>query len=237
MASASVKKVYDWQKAKVDRGYNYHGTPAYAPSINELQKLEAIANQFGFPFEWLANLINFESAGTFNPAVQNRSTRATGLIQFMPKTATGLGTSVDRLAKMTFEQQLPYVNQYLVNGFNKKLDEFGKVPETFNQTDLFMLIFYPVAVGKPNYSFPSDVVAANGGIRTPMDYTQKALKNPPFPDFPYTLSEAKKKNNSNVTTTTTSEKNLFGKWYFLVATTILFGTLVALSIYKVNKNT
>ena len=100
-----------------------------------------------------------------------------------------------------------------------------------------MLIFYPVAVGKPTYAFPSDVVAANGGIRTPMDYTQKALKNPPFPDFPYTLSEAKKKTNSNVTTTTTSEKNLFGKWYFLVATTILFGTLVALSIYKVNKNT
>ena len=235
MASDSVKRVYEWQKAKVNSGYKYHGTPAIAPSINELEQLEGIANQFGLPFEWLANLINFESAGTFNPAVQNASTRATGLIQFMPSTAQGLGTSVDTLSRMSFQQQLPYVNQYLKNGLRKKLDANGKVPDSFNQTDLFMVIFYPVAVGNPNYAFPSKVVNANGGIRTPMDYTKKALKNPPFPDFPYTLSEAKKKTNSN-TNTSNTQGNFFSKWYFLVATTLVFGTLVVLSIYKVNKN-
>ena len=42
MASPSVKKLFEWQKGKVSSGHNYHGTPAYSPSISELEKLEAI---------------------------------------------------------------------------------------------------------------------------------------------------------------------------------------------------
>lgn len=234
MASSSVKKLYEWQKAKVNSGYNYHGTPAYAPSISELEKLEAIANRFGFPFEWLANLINFESAGTFNTAVQNASTRATGLIQFMPSTASNMGTSVDALKNMSFEEQLKWVYQYLFNFLEKRLNSEGKVWDSFNQTDLFMIIFYPISVGNPNYQFPSKVVNANGGIKTPIDYTKKALKSPPFPDIPFSLADIKKKVNNN--TTEGKDKDFFGKWYFLVGICVLFGSLITISVIKARNN-
>ena len=234
MASSSVKKLYDWQKNKVNNGYNYHGTPAYSPSIAELEKLEAIANSFGFPFEWLANLINFESAGTFNPAVQNASTRATGLIQFMPKTASNMGTSVDALKNMSFEEQLKWVYQYLWNFLEKRLNSEGKVWESFNQTDLFMIIFYPVAVGNPNYQFPPKVVNANGGIKTPIDYTNKALKSPPFPNIPFSLADIKKKPTKS--SNEQGQKDFFGEWYFLFSVFLVFGTLLTISIIKSKNN-
>ena len=52
----------------------------------------------------LANVINFESG--FNPQAVNPSSGASGLIQFMPRTATGLGTSVGTIRGMSALQQM-----------------------------------------------------------------------------------------------------------------------------------
>ena len=49
---------------------------------------------------------------TFSPSIRNKGTKATGLIQFMPKTAIGLGTTIDELAGMTQVQQMDYVYTY-----------------------------------------------------------------------------------------------------------------------------
>lgn len=162
-------------------GAQYNGTPVYDLSVSDAKLVENLANKFGFPPQWLANLISFESGATFNPAIQN-SIGATGLIQFMPSTAKGLGTSTSELRKMSFRQQMGYVEKYLRSQlemaaapkglYNKQT---GKVTNKFTQTDLFMLIFYPVAVGDVNYKFPSAVVKANNGISTPKDYTNRVL--------------------------------------------------------------
>ena len=85
--------------------------------------------------------MSFETAGTFDPAQKNyQGSGATGLIQFMPKTAKGLGTSTEELSKMTRTEQLKYVDKY----FSNKGIEGG------NLDDLYMSILFPVAVGKPD---------------------------------------------------------------------------------------
>ena len=65
------------------------------------QKVDAIEKRLKMEPGSLLAVMNFETGGTFDPAVKNRAgSGATGLIQFMPSTAKGLGTSTDALAKM-----------------------------------------------------------------------------------------------------------------------------------------
>lgn len=89
---------------------------------------------------WLMILINAESAGTFSASVKNPKGGATGLIQFMPNTAKGLGTSTDALAKMTNVQQLDYVYKYFK-------PYTGKIKSYY---DLYLATFFPAVIGKPD---------------------------------------------------------------------------------------
>lgn len=83
----------------------------------------------------------FESAETFSPSVKNGAgSGATGLIQFMPATARGLGTTVETLALMTAEQQLEYVREYFLP-YRGRLNSLSSV---------YMAILWPKAVGKPD---------------------------------------------------------------------------------------
>lgn len=225
-------ELYSKVQARIAAGQHGYGiTPIYNLSLNEAQWLQAVADRFGFPPEWLANLVNFESGGTFNPAIQN-SIGATGLIQFMPATALGLGTTTSALKAMTFKQQLAYVDRYLQQElesaaapkglYNKQT---GKVSNAFTQTDLFMLIFYPAAVGNPNYRFPANVVAANNGIETPQDYTNRVLvaSTTPFKSIsPYIqqITQA---------TTAYASKN---KWPIAIAGVGLMGLIITLAVYN-----
>jgi hypothetical protein len=61
----------------------------------------------------------FETGETFSASVRNRASGATGLIQFMPSTARSLGTTTDKLAAMTAEDQLDYVRKYFAPYRNK----------------------------------------------------------------------------------------------------------------------
>src|ERR1700741_706883 len=108
----SINITYTYIQTLKASGKSYSGTPVYNVTKDDLQALMDIADKYGFPYEWLVNLIRFESGGTFNPAITN-SIGATGLIQFMPTTAKGLGTTTDALRVMTFKQQLVYVDKYL----------------------------------------------------------------------------------------------------------------------------
>ena len=81
----------------------------------------------------------WESGETFSPSVKNAAgSGATGLIQFMPSTAKGLGTSTAALAKMTPIQQLNYVYKYFA-GYKGRLKNLG---------DVYMAILWPAGVGK-----------------------------------------------------------------------------------------
>lgn len=52
------------------------------------------------------------SESSLNPQAVNRSTGASGLIQFMPRTAQSLGTSVEAIRQMTAAQQMPFVEKF-----------------------------------------------------------------------------------------------------------------------------
>lgn len=190
-AQDSINVAHSYIQKLRANGHSYGGYSVYNVSKEDLSSLMDVGDKYGIPFEWLVNLINFESGRTFNPAIRN-NIGATGLIQFLPSTAQGLGTTTEALSKMTFKQQLVYLDRYLYSVLKNHLVN-GKIPKTFTQGDLFMAIFYPVAVGKPGFIFPENVKRANAGISTPYDYAKKALAVSVFPlsVFPYALADVK----------------------------------------------
>ncbi len=81
-----------------------------------ISKVEAIAERIGTRPEYLMAVMSFETGGSFSPAQRNNAGgSATGLIQFMPNTATELGTSTAALARMSAVDQLDYVERYFNN--------------------------------------------------------------------------------------------------------------------------
>ena len=91
--------------------------------------------------DYMMAAIAFETGETFSASIKNAAgSGAVGLIQFMPSTAKSLDTTSDMLSKMTDVEQLEYVLKYFMpyKGKIKTLE------------DLYMVILYPVAVGKSN---------------------------------------------------------------------------------------
>ena len=110
-----------------------------------INKCKEICDKLGFPYVWLLAVMKSES--NIDPKAVNPYARATGLIQFMPATANGLGTSVEALAQMSAITQLEWVYKYYL-----PYKQFLKTP-----TDLYVMTFYPYAMGKPdNYVFGSE---------------------------------------------------------------------------------
>jgi hypothetical protein len=143
---------------------------AYGISGSFARKIVSVANSLNLPDAgWLANLINFETAGTWSPAETN-SLGYTGLIQFGDEAASDLGTTTSALRGMTAIAQMDYVERYLANK--------GALT---NPVDLYMAVFYPVSIGNPDYQFPAKVVAANNGIDTPREYANRANSNAKLP--------------------------------------------------------
>lgn len=94
---------------------------------------------------WLAAVIRHESR--FSPTVVNSRSGATGLIQWMPPTARrgdralqAAGVAYSRLPSLSAVEQMALVK--------KDLGRWrGKI---HSLEDLYMTIFWPVAVGKPD---------------------------------------------------------------------------------------
>lgn len=119
-----------------------------------------ISQALGIDPNDLMAVMAFESARTFSPSIQNPSSKATGLIQFMPKTAVGLGTTTAKLAAMSAVHQLDYVYAYLKPFKGKALDIY----------DLYMCVLWPAAVGKPKsyvlFAHPKKAYKLNSGLDT-----------------------------------------------------------------------
>ena len=137
-------------------------TNAYPKMAGYASDIARVSANLGIDAAWLANAINFESGG--NPQARNKYTNATGVIQFMPSTATRLGTTVDALYAMSGSQQMAYVEKYF-QPYKGKLR---------SQADVYMAIFYPAYIGQPDKQFPASVSAVNPGIFTPNDYVKMA---------------------------------------------------------------
>jgi len=100
------------------------------------ERVQQIADTLQIDANWLMAVMAIESS--LDPKRVNATTKATGLIQFMPETAKELGTTTSALLNMTNLQQLEYVLKYLKR-YKSKLNTF---------TDTYLAVFYPAACGK-----------------------------------------------------------------------------------------
>ncbi|MEI7474646.1 MAG: D-Ala-D-Ala carboxypeptidase family metallohydrolase [bacterium] len=90
--------------------------------------------------DWIMSAMAFETGDSFSASEVNSVSGATGLIQFMDFTAKELGTTTAKLAKMSAEDQLDFVEKYMQRGIKEhKLKDVK---------DVYMKIFAPSAVGK-----------------------------------------------------------------------------------------
>ncbi|MBU4609120.1 lytic transglycosylase [Achromobacter sp. GG226] len=98
------------------------------------------ADALGVELDYLMAVMAFETGETFSASVRNGAgSGATGLIQFMPATARGMGTTTDALAAMSAEDQIAYVYRYL-------LPYKGRMRTL---SDVYMAVLWPAAIGKP----------------------------------------------------------------------------------------
>lgn len=137
-----------------------------SPTFRE--RVRWIGEDLGFDPNWLMACMAFETGRRFTAGVRNPQSTATGLIQFMRATATALGTTTEKLAAMTAEDQLNYVWRY----FRDRIKERGKITRL---SDCYMAILNPVAMGKPD-DFPmwvkgSSAYAVNAGLDANKDHT------------------------------------------------------------------
>ncbi len=129
-----------------------------------IAKVIDISAKLGIKPEWLMANMNSETGGTFDPSIVNKTTGATGLIQFIPKTATELGTTTAELAHMSNVDQLDWVYKYYYP-FRNHINSYD---------DLYLIDFYPNADGKfagtldkpDDWQFPDSVYQQNKGIDT-----------------------------------------------------------------------
>lgn len=103
-------------------------------------KIREISVRLGCDPSDLMSCMAWESGRTFSASERNLAgSGAVGLIQFMPATAAGLGTSVVALTSMSALQQLDWVEKYFQ-------PDKGKLSTL---ADLYMAILWPAGVGKP----------------------------------------------------------------------------------------
>jgi hypothetical protein len=127
------------------------------------RKAVQVARRLGLDPSTLMAVIAFETGRRFHPATRNRRSGATGLIQFMPRTAEALGTSTRALAAMTAERQLDFVEKYLRPFAGKMTD----LPSAY------MAVLWPVAVRKPLghvlFAAPTAAYEQNKGLDADKD--------------------------------------------------------------------
>jgi hypothetical protein len=135
--------------------------------------IESLGNDLGVDPMYLANVMYSESQ--LDPSKKNKAgSKATGLIQFMPTTASNLGTTTDELSRMTPVEQMEYVRRYFSadNLGARRLRDLRNDP---SQHNVNMAVFLPSMIGKPvDTQIPQKYWRQNGSIRTPDDYTRSA---------------------------------------------------------------
>ncbi|MCB0836584.1 MAG: transglycosylase SLT domain-containing protein [Bacteroidetes bacterium] len=124
------------------------------------RKVKDIARMLEIAPEWLMAVMYAESK--FDPSVLNyKGSGAVGLIQFMPATAMEMDVSVERLKRMSANQQLEYVYLYLET-VRSRYGQFSSL------TDLYLAILFPKAIGQDYcytlYAKPSVSYQQNSGL-------------------------------------------------------------------------
>lgn len=121
-----------WQSKKPDLSDEF-----YSKTVEIAKKLNCSPDA-------LMGVMNAES-GIDSSIKNSAGGSATGLIQFIDSTAKSLGTTTEKLAKMSPEKQLDYVEKYLVSA--KASAGIGE-NEKISGGTLYALIFLPARANK-----------------------------------------------------------------------------------------
>lgn len=144
---------------------------AYSIDEQLAHKIVSVARNLDIEPAHLANVIAFESGGKFSATAINPRSGASGLIQFIPRTAQELGTTIGAIRAMNAMDQMDLVGAYF------KMPRIRAHGPLRTQLDVYMAVFYPPAIGKGlDYAFSSDVRASNPGINYARDYFAYAAK-------------------------------------------------------------
>jgi hypothetical protein len=103
-----------------------------------LQKVRDVAAKLSVDPNWLMAVMYKESR--LNHKAVNSKGGATGLIQFMPATANGLGTSTAALLNMSNLDQLDYVHAFY-RPYRNRIKSY---------VDMYKATFLPISLGKPD---------------------------------------------------------------------------------------
>lgn len=134
------------------------------PHVRDLgafaERVIDVSEDLDVPPDWIMAVMYAESR--FDPGIANlQGSGATGLIQFMPGTASELGTSIDRLKRMEAVQQMEYVYLYL----QTVRERYGDYESL---TDLYLAILYPKARGQDYcytlFARPTESYRQNKGL-------------------------------------------------------------------------
>jgi hypothetical protein len=108
-------------------------------SVEFKERVIKICDNLNILPDYLMASMAFETALTFSSSIYNKAgSGAVGLIQFIPPTATNLGTTTKALENMKAEDQLDYVEKY-----------FQNIAGNLNTlAEVYMVIFLPIAIGK-----------------------------------------------------------------------------------------
>lgn len=122
------------------------------------QKVIEIANRLQVDPSVLMAVMAFETGREFKSGTLNRASGATGLIQFMPSTATSLGTTTAKLAAMSEVKQLDFVEAYL-KPYTGKMNDVASA---------YMAVLWPKAVPQALsfvlFEAPSKAYKLNKGL-------------------------------------------------------------------------
>jgi len=141
----------------------------------DLQALNDVAAKLAVPVDWLASVIHFETAGTWDPAIKNPYSSGRGLIQFMDSTARALGyrDSMDLVVKH------PSISSQLRGPVLRYFQQFKEPAKT--KQAFYMRVFLPAyqAAAPDAVIYANDPEkqkkfrAANPGVITVADYVNK----------------------------------------------------------------
>ncbi|MGB1243173.1 MAG: transglycosylase SLT domain-containing protein, partial [Chitinophagales bacterium] len=154
---SSISKIFQTKELYLKDKAN-----VYVRDIDAFEKkVRSISNKLGIHPDWLMALMHSESK--LDASVTNlKGSGATGLIQFMPKTAIEMNITVEQMRNLNHIQQLDYVYDYL-----REVKKVRKV-DFENITDLYLAILYPKAIGKDKnyvlYRKPSQTYQNNSGL-------------------------------------------------------------------------
>ncbi|SHO58408.1 hypothetical protein [Vibrio quintilis] len=122
------------------------------------QKIISVGEELEIDPNYIIACIALETVQSFDPATKNPGSSATGLIQFMKKTAEkDLDTTIEQLAKMTHVEQMDYVKKY----FKLQAKYVGVPTSKWTLEDVYFSIFTPSVIRKSN----DDVIYLSGDER------------------------------------------------------------------------